>query len=151
MAEVDSFNSQQQAAGKKLSAGWHNALRCAIVRMPVTFAAVPINDTVRTGLVIPRGSRLLSPIIRNSAGTASSTLDIGLRSARSGTVLDATALASAHAITTASGGVLVISGTKLAAGVNYEVAEDAEVYFTAKGAALAANQALEVVVRYLAP
>ena len=151
MAEVDSFNSLQQATGKKLPAGWHNSPRRAVIRMPATFAAVSVNDTVRTGLVIPRGSRLLPSIVRNAAGTAASTHDIGLRSAQTGAVLDATALAAAHAISAASGGARVISGTKLAAGVDYTVPEDAEVYFTAKGAAMAANQALEVIVGYLAP
>lgn len=151
MAEVNSLNVVEALAGRKMSAV-ANKLSCKIMRMPATFAQLAIDDTVKTGIVLPAGSRVLDVQVRHGTGTASSTINIGLRLAASPfTVVDATALGSLHAITTATGGVKVITGTILAAGVDHQIANDSEVYITAKGAVFAANQAFELAVTYLAP
>jgi len=150
MAEVNSFNKAEQVAGRKLPSSYHSDERVVTIRMPVTYAQLAIDDTVATGMVIPAGARLMPPIVRNGAGTASSTLNIGLRKVSDGTVVDATALASLLAITSAAV-TTVGTGTKIAGGVLYTLTDDCEVYMTAKGAVLAANQLLEVNVRYIAP
>lgn len=150
MAEVNSFNSAEQAAGRKLSSGQHNQVTRARIRMPVTYAQAAINDTVATKVVIPAGSHLLPPDVRNGTGTASCTLDIGLRKVSDGTVVDATALGAAVPIATAAV-TRVVSGTKIAGAVDYALAEDCEVFFTVKGAVLAANALLQVDVIYSSP
>lgn len=150
MAEVNSFNKAEAIAGRKMPSGYNNTVKVATIRMPATYAQLAIDDTVATGVIIPAGARLLPPIVRNGTGTESSTLNIGLRKVSDGSVVDATALASLHAIATA-GVAMVTSGTKVAAGVDYTLADDCEVYLTAKGAVLAANQALQVDARYVAP
>lgn len=151
MPEFNSLNITEKLAGRKLT-GVANKVSTKIVRMPVTYTQLAINDTVATGVIIPAGSRIVDVVVRNGTGTASSTINIGLRLAAAPfTVVSATALGSAHAITTANGGTKVISGALLAAGASSLVAADSEVYLTALGAVLAANQALEVAVSYLAP
>lgn len=150
MAEVNSFNKAEQVAGRKLTASYHNDIRVATIRMPVTYAQLAIDDTVATGVVLPAGARLMPPVVRNGAGTALSTLNIGLRKASDGTVVDATALAALLAITSAAV-TTVGTGTKIAGGVLYTLEDPCEVYLTAKGAVLAANQLLEINVPYVAP
>jgi hypothetical protein len=150
MAEVNSFNKAEQVANRKMKPSYHGIVKCATIRMPVTYAQLAIDDTVATGVILPAGARLLAPFVRNGAGTASSTLNIGLRKKSDATVVDATALASLLAITSAAA-ASVATGTKIAAGVEYTLAEDCEVYLTAKGAVLAANQLLEINVLYVAP
>lgn len=151
MAEVNSFNKDEQVAGRKMAPSYHNYVKCAFIRMPDSFSQLAIGDTVASGVFLPAGARIADVVIRNGTGTASSTLDVGLRKRSDGTVVDATALAALHPITTASGGAKVISGTKLAAGLDYALADDCEIYLTAKGAVLAANQDLQVLVFYTAP
>jgi hypothetical protein len=150
MAEVNSFNKAEQVAGRKLASAYRGNIQIATIRMPVTYAQLAIDDTAATGVIIPAGAKLMPPVVRNGAGTASSTLNIGLRKASDGTVVDATALAALLAITSAAV-TTVGTGTKIAGGVDYALADDCEVYLTAKGAVLAANQLLEINVSYVAP
>lgn len=151
MAEVNAFNKVEQLAGRKLSPGHHNVVKCAMIRMPDTYAALSVDDTVATGVILPAGAKIADVVIANGTNAASVTLNVGLRKASDGTVLDATALATTHALTTASGGAKVISGTKVAAGLDYALPYDCEVYFTAKGATTTANADLLVKVFYTAP
>lgn len=151
MAEVNAMNVTERIAGRKMSAV-ANRLMCKVIRMPAAYAEAAINDTVATGVILPAGARIQEVVVRNGTGTASSTIDIGLRLAASPyTVVSATALGAVHAIATASGGAKVISGAYVAAGVDYQVVADSEVYLTVKGAVLAANQALEVIISYITP
>jgi hypothetical protein len=77
-------------------------------------------------------------------------MSVGLRNRQTGVVLSATAISSAIAITTATTtSVDAGNGGYIAAGVNQVVSDDAEVYLTATGAVLAANQLVRVEVDYI--
>jgi hypothetical protein len=150
MAEVDSAQSTKIAAGTKLSTNEQGVVKQVTITTPATFAQLAIDDTMATGIFIPKGARILSAHKNHGTGTASSTMNVGLR-ARDGTVLDATAICSVTALTTATTTPVECgNGTYIAAGVDTTVSEDAEVYITAKGAVLAANQDVRLTIFYTA-
>lgn len=149
MAEVNSAQSAKIAAGTKLDTNEQGNVRAVVVTTPATFAQLAIDDTMATGIFIPKGSRIIDATKQHGTGTASSTVNIGLRK-RDGTVIDATAISSLTALTTATTTPVECgNGTYLAAGVNQVLADDAEVYLTAKGAVLAANQDVCIVITYV--
>lgn len=150
MAEVNSAQAAKIAAGTKLSTNEQGAVHCIVVTTPATFAQLAIDDTLATGQFIPKGARILSVQKQHGTGTASSTANVGLRK-RDGTVVDATALCSVTALTTATTTpVEAGNGTYLAAGVDQILADECEVYLTAKGAVLAANQDVCLAIYYTA-
>ena len=122
--------------------------RTLCVKMPTTYASASIADTIFLGR-IPAGSRILGTgIVSCAAGTASSTLSIGLRETRTGTVLSATGLATGLDI--AAAGVKAINtGAYIAAGAEYVTLVETDVYATIAGAALAANQSLKFEIHYV--
>lgn len=151
MAEVNSAQSALIAAGNKLKHCDHGKAEYLVITTPATFAQLAINDTMASGQFIPKGSRILSVWKGNGTGTASSTFDLGLRK-RDGTVIDADGLVSSGALATATTvDVSVGNGALLAAGVDYVTTDDAEVYLTATGAVLAANQDVRITVEYIGP
>lgn len=151
MSEVNSVQAALIAAGSKLAHSDHGKSECIVITTPATFAQLAINDTMASGQFIPKGSRILSVWKGNGTGTASSTFDLGLRK-RDGTVVDADGLVSAGALATATTiDVSVGTGLLLAAGVDYITADDVEVYLTATGAVLAANQDVRITVEYIGP
>lgn len=150
MAEVNSRQAAKIALGQKLNNSEAGRLRTVVVQTPAVFTALAINDTLAGGAFIPKGSRIVACRVNNGAGTASSTINIGLRRRDTLAVLSATAIGSAIAITAATTTpVNGANGAYVAGGVDQVLSEDAEVYLTALGAVLAANQLVRVEVDYI--
>lgn len=150
MAETNSRQAARIALGQKVQNADAGRLRTIVIQTPATFAQLAIDDTLAGGQFIPAGSRIVNARVSNSAGTASSTFNLGLRKRKDGTVVDATAITSLQAITSATTTpVPCANGTKVSAGVDYVLADDCEVYLTAKGAVLAANQVVRIEVDYV--
>ena len=151
MAEVNSAQAAEIAAGRKLKHCDKGEVRRIVMTTPATFAQLAIDDTMASGQFIPKGSRILAVWKGLGTGTASSTADSGLRK-RDGTVIDADGLSALTTLTTATTIDLSVgTGALVAAGVDYVTADDAEVYLTAKGAVLAANQDVRITVEYIGP
>lgn len=149
MAEVNSAQAAKIAAGTKLDTNEQGILKCLVVTTPATFAELAIADTMATGQFIPKGSRIVSVTKEHGTGTASSTLDVGLRQ-RDGTVIDMDGLCAVTAMTTATTTPVECgNGALIAAGINSVTAYDAEVYLTARGAVLAANQDVCLCIYYV--
>lgn len=150
MAEINSRQAARIAAGTKVQNADAGRLRTVVIQTPAVFTQLAIDDTIASGQFIPAGSRIVNARVSCSAGTASSTFNAGLRKRVGGAVVDATAITSLQAITSASTTpVPCANGTKMAAGVDYVLADDCEVYLTAKGAVLAANQLVRFEVDYI--
>lgn len=140
-----------RAAGTKASASSFNRERAAVITTPAAYAAPAQNDTAGTDLVLPLGARVLLPVtVSNAAGTAASTLSVGIRDANTKVAIDPTAILSAAAINAAQTAQFN-TGTKLINGQDYVMPQDAEIYLTFGGAAGAANQAIRVEVNFVAP
>lgn len=140
-----------QTAGRKSPAGVQNRLRCAVVQSAAAYVAPANGDTAATKLVLKQGSRIALPItISCGAGTAASTLSVGIRDAVTKVAIDATAIVNAAAINAAAT-VQVNTGTKCINGQEYYLPQDCEIYLTFAGAAGAANQQFRVEVPYIAP
>lgn len=109
---------------------------------PTTYAAQAVNEIFDL-FIIPAGSRVL-PFgrVECAAGAASSTLNIGVRSLATGTVISATQIASAININTA--GVKDANNGAGFAGVGFIATEDLVCYGTFTGATNTANQAIAV-------
>lgn len=152
MAEVNVTRTRlSKIAGTKAPASSFNRVRKAVVTMAAAYAAPAQNDTAGTELVLVAGSRLVGGVyVSNGAGTASSTLSVGLRDAITKVAVDATAIVNAVAITAAAS-AQVDTGTKLITGQDYILPSDMEIYFTFGGAAGAANQQIRVEVPFVAP
>lgn len=148
MAEVNSAQSAKIAAGTKLSTNEQGVIKHVTITTPATFPQLAIDDTMATGIIIPKGARILSAQKNHGTGTVASTANVGLRK-RDGTVVDATAICSLTELATATTiPVECGNGTYIAAGVDKVLADDCEVYLTAKGAALAANQDVRLTIKY---
>lgn len=150
MAEVNVTRTKlSQVAGSKAPAGSFNRVRMAVITMAAAYAAPAQNDTAGTELVLPQGARLVGPItVSNGAGTASSTLSVGIRDAITKVAVDATAIVNAVAINAAAT-AQVNTGTKLITGQDYLLPQDCELYLTFGGAAGAANQQIRVEVPFV--
>lgn len=117
-------------------------------KMPTTYAQLAINDTIFIGR-LPAGSRILADSwVSCGTGTASCTLDIGLRETATGTVLSATGIATG-VDAAASGVKQANNGAYVTAGAEYVTLVEVDVYATVKGAVLAANQALKFEIAYV--
>lgn len=140
-----------QVAGTKAPAASHNRVRVAVASMAAAYAQPAQNDTAGTDLVLLKGSRLAGlPLVSNGAGTAASTLSIGLRNPVTKVAIDATAIVNALAINAAQISQPA-TGTKLITGQDYVLTEDAEIYLTFGGAAGLANQQICAYIPYVAP
>jgi hypothetical protein len=149
MAEVLGRIPTEIAANRKALYDSQGETSIAVFEMPTTHAGASIADTIGSGVILKKGTRLLAPVTLSfSAGTASCTLAVGLRSAATLTAIDATAIMAATAITSAATSQ-VNTGTKLTGGQRYVLLEDAEIYGTVAGAAVAANQAIRIEVPYV--
>lgn len=149
MAETNTTQAAKIIAKTKLLPHEsHGRQRTLCAKMPTTYAQLAINDTIFIGR-IPAGSRILGDsIVSCAAGTASSTVDIGLRETVTGTVLSATGIATG--VDTAAAGVkFANSGAYVTSGAEYVTLVEVDVYATAKGAVLAANQALKFEIYYV--
>jgi len=140
-----------QTAGRKSPAAIQNRLRCAVIQSAAAYVAPAANDTAGTKLVLKQGSRIALPItVSCGAGTAASTLSVGIRDAVTKVAIDATAIVNAAAINAAAT-VQVNTGTKCINGQEYYLPQDCEIYLTFAGAAGLANQQFRVEVPYIAP
>lgn len=155
MPEISARIATELAAGRKVLSDTQGHSSVAVFEMPLVHAGGAIADTFGSpvagqGLILRKGSRLLAGgiILSNSAGTAASTIACGLRNPVTKVAIDATAIMAQTAITTAAT-ALIATGTKVNAGQRYVLPEDAEIYLTAAGAAVAANQAIRIEVPYI--
>lgn len=149
MADINGRIPAEVAAGRKPMYDSQSKSFVAVAEMPLVYTAAQ-NDTVATGVILKKGSRLLAPVtISGNTNTASLTLAVGIRDPLTKVAIDATALAAATAITTAAT-VQVNTGTKLTAGQRYVLPQDVEVYFTLAGAAPTASVPLRVEIPYIA-
>lgn len=140
-----------QVAGRKSPAAIKNRIRTAVIQSAAVYSAPANGDTLGTALVIPQGSRILCPVtFSRGAGTASSTLSVGLRDPNTKVAIDATAVLNAADLA-AAGTAQFNTGTKLTGGQEYYLPADAELYATVGGAAGAANQQFRIEVTYLSP
>lgn len=151
MAELSTVTRTKvaQVAGSKMTATANNRERVAIIDTAAAYSAAN-GDTFGTGIIIPKGARLLAPYLSNAAGNASSTLSIGIRDAVTGVAVDATALINAASLAAASAGQ-ISTGTKIVNGQYYVMPQDVELYGTFGGATPLANAAIRVEVQYVAP
>lgn len=110
-----------------------------------------ISDTIYWG-TLPRGARILRSnpgSISCSAGTASSTINVGLRTTKDKTVVSATQIAAATNVTSA-GEKALAGGAAYANGVaEAPLTEECDVYSTVAGAAIAANQRIMLEILYV--
>ena len=153
MAELSTITATSAAIalGQKTNPTNHNRVRVAVIETVPNYAAPANGDTFASGIVLPKGSRLLCPVtVSNGTNTASTTLSVGLRDPITKVAIDATAVVNAAAIATA-GCAQVNTGTKLTAGQTYTLTQDAELYCTFGGAIPAANVDIRVEVSYVAP
>lgn len=151
MAEVLGRAATEIAAGRKVMTDTQGKTAIAVVEMPTTHSGASIGDTVAFGVVLKKGTRIIAPVtLANAAGTASSTLALGLRNAVTKVAIAADALLAATSIASAQCGQFN-TGTKLTAGQRYVLDQDAEIYGTVAGAAMAANQAIRAEIGYIAP
>ena len=148
-AEVLGRMPTELAAGRKVMFDTQARSFMAVAEMPLVHAGAQIADTIGFGIILKKGDRLLCPpTLSNGAGTASSTLAIGLRDPVTKVAIDATAILAATAINAAQT-IQANTGTKLTAGQRYVLPQDAEIYGTVAGAAIPANQAIRVEVPYI--
>lgn len=123
--------------------------RSRIMFATITSIAAAIGDTIYFGRV-PAGSRITAVTINNAAGTASSTLAIGVRktSDKSGAV--PAGLSAATAINAAQR-VDATTGSLVNAGQSYITPYESDVYGTIAGAATPASpgQLISVAVHYV--
>lgn len=148
MAEILGRAATEIAAGRKVLIDTQGRHFVAVVEMPATWTAAS-GDTVATGVVLPKGARLLAGVtVSNGTGTASQTLHVGIRNNNTKAVVDATAIVNAAAITTAATAQFN-TGTKVTAGQRYVLAEDCEIYLTLNAATPTANQPIRVEIPYV--
>ena len=149
MAEFDSRQLANLEASPKVKAppSDYGKLMVACATTPAT-AAWAQNDTWSTGIIIPKGSRILrSGRCSHSAWGASTTLDVGIR-ALDGTVVDVDGIADGLDI--AAAGVKELDGGSLfAAGVSYVTTQDVEVYVSALSANPTDNAQMELEIHFL--
>lgn len=153
MAELSTITRTAAAIalGQKVNPTNQNRVRVAIFEMPAAYAAPANGDTFATGIVLPKGSRVLLPVtVSNAANAASVTLSIGLRDATTKVAVDATAIVSALAIASAAT-AQVNTGTKLTAGQFYTLPQDCEIYGTFGGATPNANVQIRSEISYVSP
>lgn len=149
MAEILSKQAALVAANKKLqNAQDQGRERQQLLIAPTVMSAMAIGDTMGTGVLIPAGSRLRSALLSVAAGSGSQTFNVGIRNFLTKVVIDATAIGSAVAVTSAAT-VSVFNGTKVTGGVDYVTDQDVEVYITNAGATGPANHAFVLWVSYL--
>lgn len=136
--------------GQKTHPAANNRVRVAVIDSAAVYTAAN-GDTFGTGIVLPKGSRVLTgPLLSNGANTASLTLALGLRDNATKVAIAADAIMAATAITSAATAP-IYTGTKLTAGQYYVLDRDAEIYGTFAGATPTANGVFRAEVEYVSP
>lgn len=146
--QVTTLAGNASGPGKVRPSDSYGRKRVVIIETPAVHAAA-LNDTIGSGFRLPAGARLLSSSKVNvlGAGAASSTLSIGTRNFDTKVAVDATAVASAVALTTAAR-VDANNGTGLGNGAL--TVAGLELYATFTGATPTANQQIRVEVELVA-
>ncbi|MCA8239857.1 hypothetical protein [Burkholderia sp. AU32262] len=123
--------------------------RSRIMFGQITSIGAAIADTIYFGR-IPAGARIHSVTINNAAGTASSTMSIGVRKASDKSGAVAAGLSAATAISSAQR-VDATTGSLVNAGQTYITPYESDVYGTIAGAATPASpgQLISVTVHYV--
>jgi hypothetical protein len=151
MAEFDSRQLTSLEASPKVKGAPydHGQVSVACATTPAT-AAWAQNDTWNTGIIIPKGSRILrSGRLSHGIFGASVTMHVGIR-AMDGTVIDVDGIAAS--LDVAAAGVKELDGGSLfASGVAYVTTQDSEVYCTLNAANPTDNAQAEVEIHWLAP
>jgi hypothetical protein len=120
-----------------------NSEKLFIGQTPTTYIAQTVAEIFDL-FIIPAGCRVLpTGVLENATNAASVTLSIGMRSLATGTVLSATQLLAATAITTAARAP-INSGAAFTAGTGFITTEDMVVYATFGGATSTANAQITV-------
>lgn len=116
----------------------------------VTSIAAAINDTIYFGR-LPFGARILSTRVNNATGTASGTMNLGLRNTKTKVVISATGLGSAIAIATAANADVTATGALTNAGQSYVTPDQVDVYGTITGAVTPSSpgQVITVQIDYV--
>lgn len=153
MAEFDSRQLAALEGSTKVKASPfdHGRISVAVATTPAT-AAWAQNDTWNTGIVIPKGSRILrSGRLSHGIFGASVTMNVGIRALdAASTVIDVDGIAAT--LDVAAAGVKELDGGSLfAAGVAYVTTQDSEVYCTLLAANPTDNAQAEVEIHYIAP
>lgn len=149
MAEVLSKQQILLAAGKKLMGGQDQGHdRVQLFSSPTLAAALAVNDTMGSSVLIPAGSRLLQSTISCAAGSAGQVFDVGIRDFMTKVVIDQTAIANGIGVNNA-GTYLANNGTKVSNGVDYVTTQNVEVFITNRGAAGPVNHQFNVRTAYL--
>lgn len=148
MAEFDSVQRTAMLASTKVLPSAHGKVRCLHFSTPAT-AAWAQNDTFRSGVTLPKGSRLLpTSYISNTAFGASVTMDVGLRATDGATEIDLDGIAVGVDIS-AAGRSLLNSGALVKDGVNSVTTQEAEVVVTFKSANPTDNAQAAFYIYYL--
>lgn len=151
MAEVNSIQMAKVASSPqaKLQPNERHG-RSRIMFGQITSISAQIADTIYFGR-IPQGARITGCWLNGAAGTASSTLAIGLRKTSDKTVIDATGLAAATSIATLAKADTISTGTLTKGGLSYVTPYEVDVYGTVAGAVtpVSPGQLLSVTVDYV--
>ena len=152
MAEFNSRQATSLASSPKvkMSPYDHGEINVLIATTPAT-AAWAQNDTFLIG-VIPKGSRILrSGKVWHGAFGASVTLQVGVRAAGGGTVIDAAGILAAASAATAGLIKNLDTGNLLNAVNGYVTTADVDVYATLAGANPTDDIQAEFEIQYLTP
>lgn len=124
--------------------------RSRIMFGQIASIAAAIGDTIYFGR-IPAGARITGCWLNTAAGTASSTLALGLRKAAGKAVIDAAGLAAATSIASAQKTDTIATGNLTKTGLSYITPVEVDVYGTIAGAVTPASpgQLISVTVDYV--
>jgi hypothetical protein len=124
--------------------------RSRIMFGQITSISGQIGDTIYFGR-IPKGARITGCWLNTAAGTASSTLAIGLRKTSDKTVIDAAGLAAATSIAAAQKTDTIGTGNLTKQGLSYVTPSEVDVYGTIAGAVtpVSPGQLISVTVDYV--
>lgn len=152
MAEFASRQlAAKQATRTKYQPTDHGRISVGVATTPAT-AAWAQNDTWATGIIIPKGSRILrSGRLSHGAFGASVTASVGLRGITAAQTVIAVGGIAAGLDVSGAGAKELDLGTLFAAGVAYVTTEDAEVYVSLLGANPTDNAQAEVEIHWLGP
>lgn len=133
MAEFNSRQAALIAAGSKTLSNSQGKKRTLVITTPAT-AAWAQNDTIASGIKLPKGVRFLcDSFASHGAFGASVTCDVGIRNFATKVAIDADGIAAAVAIASA-GRTAMNNGALVLDGVESVTTEESEVYITLTGA-----------------
>jgi len=120
----------QTGAGKKMTqAESYGKKRVVLITSPAT-AALAQNDTIASGMRLPKGTRFLAgSVVSHAALGTSVTMDIGIRNFDTKAVIDVDGIADGLDVA-AAGRTVANNGALVAAGNEYVTAESVEIYAT---------------------